>query len=508
MPLTGGWQPLPTGMGATPMLKELRAMNAQIHGSVFASSGVLGDLTVTGTLTIGTGGTFQSAPSGRRVQMSQTNYGQFSLYSGLGTEEEPAHMMIDVTGRLQLMAPTLTGFFPGSINMDTDGAIRVSSASSGSTITLDAGSAGHIAINSQAQGAYGTALLPGWSFLADPNTGMYRYATDELGFAVGGLHMLRLYADGVEINLAAGKSGNLGLTIWNEHASGYGNIEIGGKAGAYLDFKNAEADDYDIRLITTGGDLSFQGGNLNMTANRIFGVSQIDFSDAEPWKISIVNGDFNIYEGAAHRFVIFDDDANGGFQFKTANSVLFANFDNWDLAILGGIRAGSTAANITDGYLYCNPTTTGLAVNTTLGLASGATYYVIRYTSARKYKDHISYASQEYLAGLELKPATFWRDDDQEWFIGYIADDLAETDYRLATYEGEDGSAIDENGPSGDHVPLSMDKKPEPDNIQTSAVLAVLGAKANRADDRYVAQQARIDRLEEIIKEITHGIHK
>jgi hypothetical protein len=299
----------------------------------------------------------------------------------------------------------------------------------------------------------------------------------------------------------AGKSGGQGLTIWNGHASGYAAIELGGTLGAYIDFKNAEADDYDIRLRLIGNDtLTLEGGNLDMKTNEIVGLGKLTFSDAEPWKIEIHSGDFTVFEGATNRFRIYDDDTNGGFKFYGNTGTNIINIDNNDLAVLGAIRAGSTAANVTDGYIYCNPTTTGLAVNTTLGLASGATYYMIRFTSARKYKDHISYASQEYLANLELKPATFWRDDDQEWFIGLIADDLAETDYRLATYVGADGSAIDANGPSGKHVPLPMDKPAEPDNIATSAVLAVLGAKANRGDDERAEMRAKIESLEDALR--------
>ncbi len=45
-----GWGPLPIGPGATQMIKDLRAMNAQIYGTIFASSGVIsGDVTIEGT---------------------------------------------------------------------------------------------------------------------------------------------------------------------------------------------------------------------------------------------------------------------------------------------------------------------------------------------------------------------------------------------------------------------------------------------------------------------------
>lgn len=45
-------------------------------------------------------------------------------------------------------------------------------------------------------------------------------------------------------------SATSGIAI--DNTSGYGNIEIGGTSGAYIDLKSPTSDDYDIRLITTG----------------------------------------------------------------------------------------------------------------------------------------------------------------------------------------------------------------------------------------------------------------
>ena len=55
--------------------------------------------------------------------------------------------------------------------------------------------------------------------------------------------------------------------------SGYGQIEVGGASGAYIDLKRPYSDDFDLRLITTGtgGDIHVNGNNLNLYGHFIPG---------------------------------------------------------------------------------------------------------------------------------------------------------------------------------------------------------------------------------------------
>lgn len=63
-----------------------------------------------------------------------------------------------------------------------------------------------------------------------------------------------------------GALGDDGLTIWN--TSGWGSIEVGGTLGSYIDFKNAEADDFDMRIIlVSDGELRIDGGILSMAGD-------------------------------------------------------------------------------------------------------------------------------------------------------------------------------------------------------------------------------------------------
>ncbi len=47
--------------------------------------------------------------------------------------------------------------------------------------------------------SYGTALLPSYTFTSDPNTGMYRVTTDQLGFSTGGVNRMTMSSSGVSI---------------------------------------------------------------------------------------------------------------------------------------------------------------------------------------------------------------------------------------------------------------------------------------------------------------------
>jgi hypothetical protein len=292
-------------------------------------------------------------------------------------------------------------------------------------------------------------------------------------------------------------------------------------SSAFWQWRSFNGSAYTTEMQLDTVNLTLTGVNLNMNAKAIVNVSQIDFNGVDNWIIDDAGDDFRVTESGLVRFRIRDDDNDGYHEFIGTSGTILANLDGNDWAVAGGIRAGSTAALITDGFYYHIPTTTGVASNMHTAVAAGSTYYILRSTSARKFKKHIDYNKQAMLADMEIKPATFWRDDDQEWFIGLIADDLAEEDYRLATYVGKDGSALDgrpqspdKNGivpevesPTGEdyrgrHVPFNSDDVPEPDNVQTLAVLAVLAAKANRSDDREHDLDARLQAVEDALREL------
>jgi hypothetical protein len=120
--------------------------------------------------------------------------------------------------------------------------------------------------------------------------------------------------------------------------------------------------------------------------------------------------------------------------------------------------------------LVCGGTSVMVLTATTTGFVTGTTgtaanlqqsssgSNVARFTSALKYKSDLSDA--DHLADIELKPMKFYREDDDRYFYGFIADWLGEQDALLGNYV--DG---------------------EIETYDDKAVLAVLAAKIRRIED-------------------------
>ena len=80
--------------------------------------------------------------------------------------------------------------------------------------------------------------------------------------------------------------------------SGYGHIEVGGVDGAFIDLKSPSSDDYDLRLITSGGsggtidvgstgDLSFNAGGSERA--RLLATGNVGIGTASPSKTLVIN---------------------------------------------------------------------------------------------------------------------------------------------------------------------------------------------------------------------------
>ena len=110
----------------------------------------------------------------------------------------------------------------------------------------------------------------------------------------------------------------------------------------------------------------------------------------------------------------------------------------------GIMSAGATMDFVVDGVQMISMANVWVRIPSVWSVVGGPTANVVvdssgqmkRTSSARRYKTNIAYAPE--LADLELKPATFHHTGDDEDHIGFIAEDLAEQDPRLATYN-EDG---------------------------------------------------------------------
>jgi hypothetical protein len=90
--------------------------------------------------------------------------------------------------------------------------------------------------------------------------------------------------------------------------SGFGNIEVGGVDGAFIDLKSPSSDDYDMRLITSGGsggtidvgaagDLSLRSGGSERVT--LLSSGNVGIGTASPTDKLEVNGNIKIDTGTA-----------------------------------------------------------------------------------------------------------------------------------------------------------------------------------------------------------------
>lgn len=245
----------------------------------------------------------------------------------------------------------------------------------------------------------------------------------------------------------------IGVTI-----AGTSRVRFGGSP--YMEFDFAGAGGEAIRFWeTSGGGRSYA---IRRTAN--FGGFQfvgITSGGSESVVYEIYdNHQFRVSDGSATSPAItFIGDNNTGIYRAGSDIVAFAT---------GGTLRGSFQA---DGFYATTPNATGSAAN--LVTAGAAHNNFMRSTSARKYKTEITYDPEQLLA-VELRPAKFYRPDDDAWYYGFIADDLAEEDPLLGTYDPETG---------------------EIENYDQRAVMAVMAAKLNEMARKIRELEAEVARL-------------
>ncbi len=262
----------------------------------------------------------------------------------------------------------------------------------------------------------GTAASPAYSFESDPDTGMYRYGTNALGFATGGSYDMLM--GGGQVSFLVGSASAPSITFAGD--SNTGMYRVGADR---------------LGFATNGTHVAeFNAGKLR-TAVAATGSPEILFGSSTGSKTAPVYS--------------FQADSDTGIYRATSNglSITTGGFE--------GFHVGGTTGAI---YMHGVPAnhTTGTAAN--MNIATTSPGQVKRSTSARKYKTQERPAPE--LADIVLRPTHFWRDDDQRFFYGQIADDLADQEPLLGVYT-DDG---------------------EIENYDDRAVMAVMAAKINRLE--------------------------
>ena len=268
----------------------------------------------------------------------------------------------------------------------------------------------------------GSVTAPGRAFLGDTNTGPYLVSANIYGISTGGVKRA-VFQDG-------GTSGSVG-----NRGAGVLAIEdvtaVGSATGSIT------------RLLSLGWDTG------NDVALEVQAVRDATGSDWQTLAVGIRR--------------VTDSTGQASLWWKGSQIIVgaTASTNNETLAVNGTFEA--------------KPDTTGGAANAYWGGGGSGWWYLRHNTSARKYKKHIDYDVQGWLAEVELRPAKFWRDDDQAWYIDFIADDLAEQDELLGVFiEGE------------------------VENYHKPGVVAVLAAKMHRAE-------AKIQSLEDALRSLLDG---
>ena len=139
--------------------------------------------------------------------------------------------------------------------------------------------------------------------------------------------------------------------------SGYANIELGGVDGAFIDLKSPSSDDYDMRMITSGGnggtidvgstgDLSFNAGGSERA--RLLSTGEVGIGTNSP---STYGGKLNITDGAVggeSTLVIANNNANQFVRVGINDNVAQIAYDNADSLAFGEATDSTTAGLTTE----------------------------------------------------------------------------------------------------------------------------------------------------------------
>ncbi len=141
-------------------------------------------------------------------------------------------------------------------------------------LTLDMSDAGNATFNGTVLASSGTAALPSLSFSSDPNTGIFRPSSDNLGFAIGGVQRAfmsasqfnmsgNLVSTGIDCNGNADISGTLTTGTINGGDCRGEIFTIGRDTADYINVATAQIDFFldganDMRL-ENDGDLHVEG---------------------------------------------------------------------------------------------------------------------------------------------------------------------------------------------------------------------------------------------------------
>lgn len=188
---------------------------------VYAEGGELGDLSVLGVLTMGSGGEIKTASSGQRISITNGLSNTVQFYSAQTYEDAPPYIQGSYTGgavsRMELILSSGTSNTTAPAVTEAKIALYSKGTSAASWIAFQAGAeqtplylegtqARFFPFDNSTQVLFpaGSAAAPGISFDDDPDTGIFNRATNAIGFTIGGTEQWSIGASG---NMVAQSSG-------------------------------------------------------------------------------------------------------------------------------------------------------------------------------------------------------------------------------------------------------------------------------------------------------------
>ena len=310
--------------------------NVIVRGTIQASS-------IEGNVTLGTSGVFRTATSGNRIELTAAEDDRINLYTGDSFENNPGKLIGVTTGSgatrtldTQIVGPSTTGDIGSTAIILRSESNNDSSTPPGVLFVHTGGSSqtpefrlqnSMIMLNSN-----GSAAAPSFSFVGDTDTGMYRFAADELGFSVGGNF--------------AGKIDN--TESWQLGRAVTGNADIQDSAGSATFPTYSFQGDTDTGMYRSGADLlSFAAAGTEQfrtIGNRPIGSAVWPTTTGTPNVILVLeSGYYNIFrDTSSRRYKTKIKDAPFLADVKL-RPIIFCNLDDPDT-----LRAGLIAEEVAD----------------------------------------------------------------------------------------------------------------------------------------------------------------
>ena len=307
---------------------------------------------------------------------------------------------------------------------------------------------GDLQVDGTIRAADGNQGQPGISMTDDPDTGMYRHGTNQLGFASGGATRMVLDSNG---------------SYFYQPVNAQSGLQVTG---------DAQVD----------GAIRAADGNQGQP-----GISMTDDPDTGMYRHG--TNQLGFASGGATRMVL---DSNGSYFYQPVNA-------QSGLQVTGDARLGASdnfkVSNIVRSTAI-RDLVTASGANMHVAASNGSIY---RSTSSSKYKSDVETLDDAHANIIfEMRPvwyrSTTGNDPVEHSYYGLIAEEVAEVDPRLVVFGAAPDCSCDEDEDGAVDHPLEC--LTEPEGVYYERFVPHLINLAQRQQSQIDVLMARIDELE------------